>query len=244
MGKRGRGFKSQETRVPSENCCTGPDVRVSIVRAAPVDVQPAAAPAHVRDAAIRVPRTGTERDVLHVQVFACFHEELQLVEQALEEGHRDDALCLDVVGRDVLQLLVDFLNVLDPDSIGAVLRVAVVLGDILVEVVEVAPRRELALAGPEDLVEGRSLRHQNQTREAGRLSRDLDIGQVDLDAEMVAVELDPARELGFGLSGLEDVLAASLVLDEHLKPSRNDHGIQRSLANPPEQVVLLSCNLA
>ncbi len=102
----------------------------------PVDLQLVVIPTDVRHIAIREARAGAERDVIHVEVLAGLLEVAKLVNEPLKERDALDARLLKVVGGLVLVLLIGFNSVAHPDGVAAVLRVAVIVRDFLVQVSE------------------------------------------------------------------------------------------------------------
>lgn len=88
-------------------------------RVAPVHVELAIAPAHVRDAATGIARAGAERPVHDVQMFASgFLEVDELVREAFREGFAIHVLRHKVIRGVVLPLLVRLHPVPYPDNVG------------------------------------------------------------------------------------------------------------------------------
>lgn len=87
---------------------------------APVHVHHAVTKANALDAAIRIPRTRTKRDVHDIEMCSGLLEEFESVEQALFQGDAGGASRLEAARRKVFKFLIRFHAVTDPDRIAPV----------------------------------------------------------------------------------------------------------------------------
>ena len=205
-------FARQDT---SRNYGTGTEIVIGAVKAVPVDIDLAVvrAPVDARHAAAAVARTRTEGQIVHVQALFGLVPVLQLVKQAFQQGDALAVLLLELVSREIFVFLVCLLAVADPDSVSAILRVAVVAGDGLVQIVSVPPARNVLCENAVDLVQGQTPGNDDETVKAGLALRNPDVGKIQFDSEVLLVKLGPF------LLSLLNSLVSSFASEECLEPA-------------------------
>ena len=147
-------------------------------------------PVDVRHIADLIERTRTVGNSVDVQVLFGLVPVNQLVGQAFGQGLGGEASLLDLVGREVLEFLVGFHRVSDPDGVGTVFGVPFFLIPVNghIQIIGVPPTGEVLLADLVDPVGGEALGDDEEAGEAASSFGDADAGEVQFQAEEAAVE--------------------------------------------------------
>jgi len=187
----------------------------------PADAEPAVVPAHARDAAIPAAGTGAERPVIVVEMASRLPEVDELENQTLQECDYGNSSLGELICRGALELLVGFDTVSEPDSVRAILGIAVVGRNFLFGDLVVLVAREEILADLPALLKGKTLSDYEEAGEAALPLWNHEIFYLKLDTEELLIEGDPGFHLlldgQWGHKGsTKHILKCFLVLDPSL----------------------------
>ena len=170
---------------------------IDAARIVPKHVYPAIGgrPAHARHIAVVITRTRTGGNILDVEVLTRFCKVLQPVKKTLGQGNTLVILLFELIGGEILELLIGFDSLTDQDGIRSVCERAVIVDDaFFIEALNrVLPTLEVLLTLVIDPLDGNAFGDDDQTVEAWSRFRNNYLSK--FETELVAIEQAPGYKL-------------------------------------------------